>query len=242
MIRKAVFSVIVVFFLLFGAGSFGMNYLVSRVVTDYLHDTCLVQGSLDQAKISLFSGEAVLYGLKIANPKGFPAGEAIAIRSVRLTFAPDTPFKTPFTLREVVLEEPVIRLQGGPEENNIEGISRNLAAAMRVYSMDLHHGRSDPLVRIENLYSVDGSVLCNAIGPAPVRMPTLLLSALGGKDGLPLSQVVIQLLHMLDNAAMTAKTAALPEPMGLDGSADDTASPGLDGGQSGQGRKDLPRG
>lgn len=217
MIRKAIITITLLCCLLFWGVSIGINRLVESAVTDYLKDTCLVNGTLSEAKISLLSGEAVLYDLRIDNPKGFPSGSALAVRSIRLAFKPDILFNSPFTLREVVLDEPVVLLSGPVDEDNILEIGRNLTAAIRVYAMDLHHKRSDPLIRIENMYTVDGMLKSKDTGPEPVRLPTLLLSQVGGSKGLPLSKVVMRLLTLLDNAANTAKLAALPEEGGMGG-------------------------
>lgn len=211
MIRRTFISLLAVCLLLGWAFSFGLDKLAGTAVTAYLRDTCLVRSSLNKVKISLLTGEAVLYGLRVDNPQGFPPAQALSIRSVRLTFTPGALFHTPLKLHEVVLEEPVVQLQGLPDEDNIDGIRRNLAAAIRVYAEQLHHTPTDPLVSVENLYSVDGALLCNATGAAPVRLPTLLMSGLGGEQGIPLSHLLVELLQNLEGAALTARAAALPQ-------------------------------
>ena len=67
---------------------FNRNRAAKAAIEEALSYALDVEVTVDSVNLSLFSGEASITGLKVANPKGFEGGEALAAGARVLSVTP----------------------------------------------------------------------------------------------------------------------------------------------------------
>ena len=79
---------------------------------------------------SATSGEGVLRGLKMGNPKGFKSDSAFRLGEVRVRIDIDSLGRDTVVIKEVVITAPEITYELWPNGSNIDAIRRNVESTM----------------------------------------------------------------------------------------------------------------
>ena len=83
---------------------------------------------LASADVSLTSGEGVLKGLVVGNPKGFSTPSAIELGEIRVKLDTSTVTSDVVVIKEIVIDGPSLTYEVGPGGSNIGVIQDNVAA------------------------------------------------------------------------------------------------------------------
>jgi hypothetical protein len=185
--------------------------------------------------LSLTSGEGDLSGLKIANPQGYSAGDAIELGDISVKVDPQSVLGTgPIVIRQVNIDHPRIAYEHSLSTSNLDALRSNVTAYGAKMSGGKSSGASSGQSRkiiIENLYVRNGTV---QVSDAMLRgaavsadLPLIHLSNIGrAKGGATQAEVAQQILSVITSSAIQVGAGALTKNLGSVGGAVGKAVPG----------------
>ena len=114
----------VVFYFVFSS----LDSLIIAAVEKFGSQITQTEVRLKEAKVSVTSGEGVLRGLSMGNPKGFKTENALRLGEISLKLDVRTVTKDPVVIKEIVISAPQVTYELGPNGSNIDAIKRNINA------------------------------------------------------------------------------------------------------------------
>jgi hypothetical protein len=223
----------VVFYFLFTS----LGPLIVAAVESFGSEATQAKVELNEAEVSMTSGEGALRGLSVGNREGFATDSAIRLGAVSLMLDLATVASDPVVVKEIVVQAPEVTYELGEAGSNIDALQRNVESyAKRMSGGDGGQGSGSgggagsaeaPKLIIENLYVRDGKieVSATALGgkTLSVPLPTIHLKDIG-KDtgGATPDQVMAEFF-----ASITGSVGKAVAPLSLDkltGAAEGAAS------------------
>jgi hypothetical protein len=127
-------------------------------------------------------GKGTIRGLRVGNPKGFDAPNALTLGELRLALDAATLTGDVVRIREVVLQSPEITYQRGGGSDNLSVIQKNVEAYVARFSGPKKSAEAPGRrLIIDHLYIRDGKV---SFGTGPsLALPSLHLRDIGKKSG-----------------------------------------------------------
>ncbi len=171
-----------------------LDSLVRAAVEKYGSEITRTEVRLNEAVISATSGEGVLRGLKMGNPRGFKSDSAFRLGEVRVRIDIDSLARDTVVIKEVVIAAPEITYELGPNGSNIDAIRRNVDSYMgagtgRAQGGDAAKGGGEAGTKlvIEDLYVLGGKVgvSATALGGKTLSatLPDIHLTGIGKDKG-----------------------------------------------------------
>lgn len=214
LLLAALAAAVVVFYL-------SLNTLVQEGVERYGPALTNTRVKLAKAYVNVFSGQAVLEGLELGNPQGFPGPYAAKVASIRLRVDLASLATDKIIIQDLMLTEPVFNLELAGRGDNLEAIRRSIE---RSAGWPRASGKGGPAgargqatrtaqgkvrLQVDKLVIRQGLVTIGAGGPdgaaRTVPLPYLELRDLGrGGDGLTPTEVVGLILGSLDSQIQSA--------------------------------------
>jgi hypothetical protein len=105
-----------------------LDSLIIAAVEKFGSQITQTEVRLKEAKVSVTSGEGVLRGLSMGNPKGFKTENALRLGEISLKLDVGTVTKDPVVIREIAISAPQVTYELGPNGSNIDAIKRNINA------------------------------------------------------------------------------------------------------------------
>ena len=168
--------------------SSSLDSLVRAAVEKYGSEITRTEVRLDVAVISATSGEGVLRGLKMGNPKGFKSDSAFRLGEVRVRIDIDSLGRDTVVIKEVVITAPEITYELGPNGSNIDAIRRNVESYMGAGAGQARGGdAAGTKLVIEDLYIRGGKVAVSATAlegrTLSATLPDIHLTDIGRDTG-----------------------------------------------------------
>ena len=169
-----------------------LDSLVRAAVEKYGSEFTRTEVRLNEAVISATSGEGVLRGLKMGNPRGFKSDSAFRLGEVRVRIDIASLGRDTVIIEEVVIAAPEITYELGPNGSNIDAIRRNVESYMgagRAQGRDAPKGGGAAATKfvIEDLYILGGKVgvSATALGGKTLSatLPDIHLTGIGKDKG-----------------------------------------------------------
>jgi len=182
-----------------------LDSLIKAAVEKYGSEITQVDVRLEEAEVSVTSGQGALRGLSVGNPGGFKTASAFRLGEISLTLDVGTVTKDPIVIKEIVISAPEITYEVGAQGNNISAIQRNVDASLRKgqgkAKTEGAPGTGDQgglKLVIEHLYVRNGKVNVSATMLKGKKMsaplPDIHLTGIGRQKGGATSGEVIQLV------------------------------------------------
>ncbi len=86
------------------------------------------QVSVGAVDVDLFSGQGSLTDIAVANPPGFSAPTALRIGSTTFVIDLRTAAQDPIVISRVVIDQPTVTYEVGPNDSNLDVLRRNVEA------------------------------------------------------------------------------------------------------------------
>lgn len=153
---KTLVTLVVVFVLLALGGAYylgsNLDKIIKAAVETYGTQAAQAETTLQNVRISLSSGEGVLEGFRLGNPKGFSDGGAISFARVDVKVDPKS-FTTggAAVIREVTIDQPLLTyevLKSG--ESNLLTLQRNITAYAATISGKKKEAQADVAVSADS--------------------------------------------------------------------------------------------
>ena len=199
--KKALIAIVI----LLGLGA-GLWYLANNSLNPFIKAQIESLGSqytgqlvrVKQVDIQLTKGAGSIKGLTISNPEGFKQPNAISLEDITLDINLKSLTKEPIIIDQIKIIDPQafveITAQGKTNFNQIiDQINKNLPKSSKDPQPETSTTAEEPKVRVEQLIisgvalSLDLSQLGNK--EHKLTLQDIQLSNIGGKDGLPASQL-----------------------------------------------------
>ncbi len=168
-IFKLLLSVFLLLVLGAGAGMFFLDGIVKQGIETVGTQVAKVEVKLDDAGVSIFSGKGALRGLRVANPKGYRAPQAVKVGQALVVLTPLSVFSERVVIRSVVVQETEIHYEKRDGKANLDVIQDNVEAALR---------DRDKKAKPEKKLQIDSLIIRNAkvhvYGDKPDEPPTVL--------------------------------------------------------------------
>jgi hypothetical protein len=169
---------------------------------------------LGSARLSIFSGEGALHGLRIGNPKGYSDANAFELSDIRLSVDPKSLTGGPVHVRSLVIDAPRLLAEfDAAGHSNLDAILAHVRGASGGggggSGQAGQAGKSGAETRliVDEFRFVNGQVRARADAyklDKVVAIPPIELHGLGGKQGIPASQLAAEVMRPVINAAARA--------------------------------------
>ncbi len=181
--------VIVLFFVVSSLDS-----LIKVAVEKYGSEITQVDVRLKEAEVSVTSGQGVLRGLSVGNPKGFKTASAFRLGEISLALDVGTVTKDPIVIKEIVISAPEVTYELGAHGSNISAIRRNVDASLgkgqgkaKAEGSSGKGNKDGPNLVIEHLYVRNGKVKVSATmlqgKELSAALPDIHLTGIGRQKG-----------------------------------------------------------
>ena len=184
-----------------------LDSLVRAAVEKYGSEITQTEVRLDEAVISATSGEGVLRGLKMGNPRGFKSDSAFRLGEVRVRIDIASLGRDTVVIKEVVITAPEITYELGPNGSNIDAIRRNVESTMGAGAGRAQGGgEAGTKLVIEDLYVLGGKVGVGATAlegeTLSAALPDIHLTGIGrDKGGATPAEVLDRVIGAVGRAA-----------------------------------------
>lgn len=224
-----VFSFLVV--AVIGAGLYyfftNLDALVKAAIEEVGSQTTQTAVRVDKVKIVLSDGAGTISGLSIANTKGFEARYAFSLGTISTHInikSLQSLGKEPIIIDKVIIREPQVFYEMNKDrKNNLNMLYNNIDAATAASGgADKAAANSaEPRLIIRRFLFTDATVHANVVPlnnkKYTLKLPTIDLKNLGGKNGATPSEISQQVLSIITKRALArvkregidAKTQAL---------------------------------
>jgi hypothetical protein len=168
-----------------------VDSLVRAAVEKYGSEITRTEVRLDEAVISATSGQGVLRGLKMGNPKGFKSDTAFRLGEVRVRIDIESLGRDTVVIKEILVVAPEITYELGPDGSNIDAIRRNVDSYIGARAPDggtrKGGGEQEKKLVIEDLYVRGGRVGVSATAlegkTLSATLPDIHLTGIGKDKG-----------------------------------------------------------
>jgi len=103
-----------------------LDSIIKAAVEKYGSEVTQVEVRLNKAKVSITSGEGILRGLTVGNPKGFKTDQAFSLGEISVTLDVGTVTQNPIVIKEIVISAPEVTYELRSGGSNIDVIQRNV--------------------------------------------------------------------------------------------------------------------
>jgi hypothetical protein len=198
--------------------SLTMNSIIKKGIELAGPQIAKVNITLDNVKVSLFSGKGELSGLVVGNPEGFKSESAIKLGRASVQVKAGSVFADKLVVKSVNIEAPEITFEGGLEKNNLTAIMANIEASTggQKPASEGKDQAAEKKLQVDELVIRNGKIHVSLPGndgkTTAVNLPDIELRGLGaGPEGITGAELSKKLLQIILADATKAIGSALPE-------------------------------
>jgi hypothetical protein len=178
--RTWLFSLIFILIIAAGGGYMAMNRLVTQAVEVVGSKVLATSVTLDDSKISLFSGKGALWGLTIHNPQGFSEEPVFVMQRIDVVLDMMSLLSDTVVIKEITLVSPALLYE-------VQVRGHNMGALLAQVKQEDSSSPSKKLI-IETLHVTDGKVtvvvdLLGQKSKKQVALPHITMTDIGGTEG-----------------------------------------------------------
>jgi len=213
--KSFLFAVVLVA-LVGGAGVLFLDGAVQRGIESVGSRTAGVAVQLKDVRLSLLSGKGSLRGLRVANPKGYRAPQAVTVGEVYVALRPLSVLSDRVRVHTVVVQAPEIHYEKRDGKTNLETLQANVEA-----SLAADKDKSGKKLQIDSLIVRDAKVYFHDKPDAPPRtfvLKEIRLQDLGkGPEGVTGAEVTARVTDVIvrDTATAVAKSVGTGIAIGV---------------------------
>lgn len=195
-----------------------LDAIVKAAIENVGSQTTQTAVRVEKVKITLSDGAGAISGLTIANPKGFEARNAFSLGAIETQIDLNSLAKGPITIDKVLVSKPQVFYELNKDrQSNLNQLYKNIAASgSGGGGTKKPAAKSDePKLIIRHFQLADATVEANVVPlnkKLALKLPTIDLKDLGGKNGATPSEISKQVLDTITQRAIAAvKQAGIDE-------------------------------
>ncbi len=170
--KKKLFIGIGTLLVIFAVATFfiygSLDSITEKAIEKYGSEITQTAVSLNRVKISPASGEGLLKGLQIGNPKGFSSNYAVNIGTIRISVDVKSITKNSIVIKEIFIDKPSVIYELTAKGNNFSAIVKNIqkygdtSDEKTTQAAGKKEGKEGPRLIIEKLRINNGEVMIEA--------------------------------------------------------------------------------
>jgi hypothetical protein len=194
-----------------------LDAIVKAAIEQVGSQTTQTAVRVDKVKIKLTDGAGTISGLSIANPTGFGTPNAFSLGEINTQIDINSLAKGPITIDKVIIRKPQVFYEMNKDrQSNLSELYKNIAASTGGGSTNKPAAKGkEPKLIIRHFLLSDATVEANVVPlnkKYTLKLPTIELKDLGGKDGATPSEISKQVLDTITKQALAAvKQAGIDE-------------------------------
>ncbi|UCH53022.1 MAG: hypothetical protein JSW09_10610 [Pseudomonadota bacterium] len=196
-----------------------LDAIVKAVIEKAGSQTTQTAVRVDKVKIVLTDGAGTINGLSIANPKGFETRHAFRLGAVETKIDIKSLTKEPYIIEKVIIRKPQVFYEMNKDrQGNLNILYDNIAAATAGSGSASKPATksAEPKLIIRHFLFADATVEAKVVPlnnkEYTLKLPTIDLKDLGGKNGATPSEISQQVLRAVTERALAeVKRAGIDE-------------------------------
>jgi hypothetical protein len=220
-VKKTILIVALLVLAVIGAALYyvftNLDAIVKAAIEKVGSQTTQTAVHVDNVKIKLTDGAGTISGLTIGNPKGFDARSAFALGAIETQIDIASLTKQPIVIDQVIVRKPQVFYEMNKDrQGNLNELYKNISASTGggAPSQTAAKG-SEPKIIIRHFQLADATVEANVVplnAKYSLKLPTIQLENLGGKNGATPSEIAKQVLDTITQRALAVvKQAGIDE-------------------------------
>lgn len=204
---------------------FFLGSIVKGAVNKFGPTITQTQVELKGANVSPLSGQGTLTGLSVANPAGWPAGNAFYLGNVHVDMKPFSVFGDHIVINEIIIDQPEFTYDTKLVSSNISDLLKNIEKSMGGES-DGNQPKAKngkPLkLEVKHFVLRNGRVTLGVAGATGVTMPMppVELTNVGtAEGGVTPAGLAFAVMRSVTTSVVSASTQALGKVGGTSGAA-----------------------
>lgn len=211
--KKIVLGVIVVLILVVGGaiyyGLSNLDALVKAAIEKYGSQTTQTAVRVEKVQIKLAEGDGAIYGLTVANPKGFIQEQAFSLGEIGLGIDLQSLKEEPYVINRITVRAPQVFVEVNEKnKTNLNELKNNLPASGKTAKeggeQSAGTGGKEPRLIIRQLTFEQGQITAK-VTPLKkdydLKLPAINMANLGGSKGATPTELSKEILKRLTDAA-----------------------------------------
>jgi uncharacterized protein involved in outer membrane biogenesis len=212
--KKIVLAALLVLLITLG---FGVYYLLSNLdsivkaaIETYGSEATRTAVRVDKVKIGLKDGSGAVRGLTVDNPQGFTTPRAFSLGEISTQVDLKSLSQDVTVIEHITVQAPEVFFElNRSGKNNLEALKQNLASGQAAGGKDTSAGQNSgaggPKLIIRKLLFENGNIHASIVPlqkDFELKLPSIELRDLGGKQGATPKQIADQVLKALTDRAL----------------------------------------
>jgi uncharacterized protein involved in outer membrane biogenesis len=186
-----------------------LNAIVKTAIEKFGSEATLTAVRVDKVKISLKRGSGAIYGLTVANPRGFGTPHAFSLGEIGVGIDLRSLAGEVKIIDEIIVRGPEVFVEMNADKAvNLNELKKNLSRSMpSKLAAQSDHGKKgkEPKLIIRRVRFSEGSILVKIVPQNKeyrLNLPGLEMKNLGGRTGATPAQITRQVLGELMQCAL----------------------------------------
>ena len=215
--KKLLIGIMFIILLVAGLGTyFIMNSgsLLKEAVNKYAPKMTQTTVTLEEVKISLTSGAALMKGLNIGNPKGFSNKHSMKIEAVNIKISLGELFNDLMYIDEITIRNIDLNLEIGKSGNNFKIIQENIISYLKSKGIDMDNESESEIKFIVKKINIIGTKVQAQSDMVKSKisliLPSMTLSNIGtAKNGATGGEIAQEIFAVINKSLAKNVTANL---------------------------------
>ena len=169
---------------------------------------------VDKVQIKLTDGSGTISGLTVANPKGFAFSHVFSLGEIGVGIDLKSLKEEPYVINNITVRAPQVFMEMNQEKHtNLNELKKNLSAGKPGDKQEKAADKTaaaEPRLIIRRLLFTDGSILAKVVPLGnkeyKLKLPTLNMTNLGGKNGATPTELSKEIMNrLIDEAKQVIK-------------------------------------
>lgn len=213
--KKIILSLALVVIIAVAAGIYyvltNLDSLVKAAIEKYGSQATHTAVRVDKVHIDLSNGAGAIYGLSVANPKGFASPKAFSLGEIGTRINLKSLTEEPYIIEEIIVRAPQVFVEINADKLvNLNELKKNLtggAAPAEKAKAPAESGSKDaPRLIIRQVVFADGLIDAKVVPlnnkEYKLKLPSLTMSNLGGSKGATPQQIAKEIISRLSDQAL----------------------------------------
>lgn len=208
--KKFTLGFIFIIVLAIGAGIYyvltNLDALIEAAIEEHGSKATQTAVRVDKVRIDLADGAGAVYGLTVANPKGFSDPHAFSLSQIRIKIDIQSLKEEPYVIDEITVRAPRVFAEINKDrKNNLNELKKNLPVGKATAKTKQDKTTDGPRLIIRRVLFSDGNIQANVVPlnkEYQVKLPTLNMTNVGGKNGATPAQIAKEIIGRFTDMAV----------------------------------------
>jgi len=211
--KKIILSLLAIIIVVIVAGIFyvlsNFDAIVKAAIEKYGSEATQTAVKVEKVSIKLTEGEGAVYGLTVANPRGFALSHAVSLGEISLGIDLNSLKQEPYIINHITVRAPQVYVEvNDNKKTNLNELKKNLVAGSpagkAAASKEKQSATVEPHFIIRHITFEQGRIAAR-VTPLDkdydLKLPSIKMANLGGSKGATPEELAREILQRLTDAA-----------------------------------------